>query len=243
MQRIGILCASDTELAPFLERIHSPAVTERAMLKFYTGRFGETDLVAVYSGVCKVNAAIAAQLLIDVYQADSIINAGTAGGMDEGVQLFDTVISERMVYHDVAGDILTEFHPWLKENCFRADPALLAAARDYSLRAPFPIRFGTVATGEQFIEDEKRVEIIQSFAPLSVDMETTSAAHVCHVNGIPFLSVRTITDTAAHIGIENFEKNCETASERAAEAVWGILEELTGQTEKSRKGRGSPVPD
>ena len=59
-------------------------------------------------------------------------------------------------------------------------------------------------------------------------MESAAAAHVCYVNGIPFLSVRTVTDTAEHKGIENFEQNCEKASEKTAEAVMGILEELKG---------------
>ena len=111
MKKTGILCASDTELEPFLKYIQSPRIIEKAMLKFYSGHIGQAAVVAVYSGVCKVNAAIAAQLLIDVFDVGSIINAGTAGGMDERVQLFDTVISERMAYHDMAEDILTEFHP------------------------------------------------------------------------------------------------------------------------------------
>lgn len=155
MKRIGILCASDTELAPFLTRMHIEKVTEKAMLKFYEGTFGTVDAVAVYSGVCKVNAAIAAQILIDGFGADAVINAGTAGGMDKDVELFDTIAAEQTVYHDVADDILTEFHPWMKTSYFQA-----------------------------------------------------AAAHVCYVNGIPFLSVRTVTDTAEHKGIENFEQNC-----------------------------------
>lgn len=188
MKKIGIVCASDTELEPFLPCIAQ--VTEKAMLKFYSGYIMEIEAVAAYSGVCKVNAAIAAQLLIDVFHVDGIINAGTAGGMDEKVQLFDTVISERMAYHDVAEDILTEFHPWLKENYFEAGQELLMAARKYSQESAFPIWFGTMVTGEQFIVDEKRAEINEKFAPLSVDMETASIAHVCYVNRIPFLSVR-----------------------------------------------------
>lgn len=224
MKKIGIVCASDTELEPFLPYIAQ--VTEKAMLKFYSGYIMEIEAVAAYSGVCKVNAAIAAQLLIDVFHVDGIINAGTAGGMDEKVRLFDTVISERMAYHDVAEDILTEFHPWLKENYFEAGQELLMAARKYSQESAFPIWFGTMVTGEQFIVDEKRAEINEKFAPLSVDMETASIAHVCYVNRIPFLSVRTITDTVSHKGMENFEKNCETASARSAEIVRGILGQL-----------------
>lgn len=58
-------------------------------------------------------------------------------------------------------------------------------------------------------------------------METASMAHICYVNKIPFLSVQSITDTADHKGIENFDKNCEAASQRSAEVVMGILEQLS----------------
>ncbi len=123
------------------------------MLKFHLGRINEAEIVAVYSGVCKVNAAIAAQVLIDLFHVDCVVNAGNAGGMEESVRLFDTVVSERMVYHDVAEDVLTEFHP-----CLTADPRLLDAAKRYKEKTEYPILFGVMATGEQFIEDEKREE-------------------------------------------------------------------------------------
>lgn len=226
MKHIGILCAGDTELAPFLEHMKGQQITEKAMLKFHTGTINHVNVSAVYSGVCKVNAAIAAQLLIDMFHVDLIINAGTAGGMKEGVQLFDTVISERVIYHDVADDILTDFHPWLKSNYFLADQELCAIARAYSRRSKHPILFGTMVTGEQFIEDEKREEINRKFDPLSTDMETAGVAHVCYVNRIPFLAVRTITDTVTHQGIETFDQNCEAASEISAEIVLGILGQL-----------------
>ena len=226
MKHIGILCAGDTELAPILEHMKGQQITEKAMLKFHTGTINHVNVSAVYSGVCKVNAAIAAQLLIDMFHVDLIINAGTAGGMKEGVQLFDTVISERVIYHDVADDILTDFHPWLKSNYFLADQELCAIARAYSRRSKHPVLFGTMVTGEQFIEDEKREEINQKFDPLSTDMETAGVAHVCYVNRIPFLAVRTITDTVTHQGIETFDQNCEAASEISAEIVLGILGQL-----------------
>ena len=224
MGKIGILCASDTELEPFFKYIKCSEIYEKAMLKFYSGKIKNIDVIAVYSGVCKVNAAIAAQLLIDMFGVELIIKSGTAGGIDKDVKLFDTVISERAVYHDVADDILTDFHPWLKSNYFYADNDLLTVAKKYGEESPFRILFGTVATGEMFIRDEKREEIVRRFAPLSVDMETAAVAHVCYVNKIPFLSVGTITDTSEYKGEENFDKNCEAASERAAEIVFGILD-------------------
>ena len=110
MKRIGILCASDTELAPFLTRMHIAKVTEKAMLKFYEGTFGAVDAVAVYSGVCKVNAAIAAQILIDGFGADAVINAGTAGGMDKDVELFDTIAAEQTVRKSISGSCPVRHH-------------------------------------------------------------------------------------------------------------------------------------
>ena len=65
--KIGILCASDEELAPFLPCIEDDTVVERAKLCFHCGRIGSADVAAVFSGVCKVNAAIAAQTLIDAW--------------------------------------------------------------------------------------------------------------------------------------------------------------------------------
>lgn len=227
MKKIGILCAGEEELAPFLELIPFLETREKAMVKFHLGRFCGMELVAAYSGVCKVNAAIAAQVMIDTFQVTHLLNGGTAGAMDEQVKLFDTIISEQALYHDVAEDILTEFHPWLKENVFPAGKELLAAAKAYSLTVPEePIRFGKMATGEQFITMEKREEINQRYAPLSVDMETASMAHVCYANRVPFLSVRTITDTPEATGIETFEKNCRAASEISAKILLGILEQL-----------------
>ncbi len=65
-------------------------------------------------------------------------------------------------------------------------------------------------------------------SPLSVDMESAAVAHVCYANKIPFISIRTITDTPLHDGMENFEQNCEKASELSAGFVKTMFElELT----------------
>lgn len=223
---VGIICASDEELAPFLKRMELYKTSRRAMLTIYEGNFGGTPAAVLYSGVCKVNAAVAAQILIDFYNVGAVINGGTAGGMAPDVELFDTVVCERTAYHDVSSDILTDFHPWLSSIYFEADSRLLerakAAARQ-SEAGGRRVHFGTVVSGEQFIEDDFRDEINKSFAPLCVDMETAAIAHVCHVNGIPFLAVRSITDTLNHRGAAAFEENCARASEISADFIEALL--------------------
>lgn len=137
-------------------------VTEKAMLKFYEGKIHGIEVAALFSGVCKVNAAIAAQLLIDVFGTDIIINSGTAGGMDRALKIFDTVISTEVCYHDVAPDILTEFHPWMDSVFFEADRELieLSKAAVSKIKPKGKVVWERMATGESFITDEGRQRIL-----------------------------------------------------------------------------------
>lgn len=173
-----------------------------------------------------MNAAAATQILIDDYGVDAVINAGTAGGMDESVGLFDTIVAETTFYHDVDDGILTEFHPWLPAARFEADPLLLAAAGRVCRRNA-KVRRGLIVTGDRFVDGGMRSLLNREYAPLAADMETAAVAHVCHVNAIPFLAVRCITDTSVCPGQDAFEKNCARASEIAADIVFEILRELT----------------
>lgn len=226
--RVGIICAGDTELAPFLPIIQDCVITEKAMLKFYQGKIEGIDIVTLFSGVCKVNAAIATQILIDTYHVDMVINAGTAGGMDPKLDIFDTVISTEVAYHDVHEEILTEFHPWMENVFFKADKELLKLSEKAvaKLNTDYRIVWGRMVTGEAFITDEGRDEINGQFAPLTVDMETGSIAHVCYVNQVPFVAIRSITDTPSHSGSEYFEENCEKASVIAKEITVALLAEI-----------------
>lgn len=233
---VGIVCASDEELAPFLPLIKDYIITERAMLKFYKGQIAGTEVVALFSGVCKVNAAIASQLLIDVFGVDIIINPGTAGGMDPDLEIFDTVISTEVRYHDVASDILTEFHPWMKSVFFEADHELIELSRAAvdKVRPAGKVIWGRMVTGESFIAEEGRQKICDEFAPLTVDMEAASIAHVCYVNSIPFISIRCVTDTAAHSGTGSFEENCTKASIIAKSITVALLSEIGSRQNKKR---------
>lgn len=206
--KIGIICASDSELAPFLPHLNVHTTETHALIGFHCGRFKNAKLVALYSGVCKVNAALASQTLINLYGVDAIINAGTAGAIDTRLNLFDTVISTQAAYHDVSDEILTEFHPFMPTVYFYSDERLLTAAKKIFSKKN-NVFFGKSVTGESFISNEGRERIISKFNPLSVDMETAAIAHVCFANGVPFIAIRSITDTPEKSGINQFEKTAK----------------------------------
>ena len=84
-----------------------------------------------------------------------------------------------------------------------------------------PIKYQNVNIRDGFWK--KRQDINARFAPLSADMETAAVAHVCHVNKVPFVSVRTLTDTATHSGAAAFEANCAKAAALSADFVRRML--------------------
>ena len=75
-----------------------------------------------------------------------------------------------------------------------------------------------------------RTIIDEKYSPLSVDMETASIAHVCCVNKIPFIAIRTITDTASHDGADSFERNCEQASVISKNITLEFLKEFNDRS-------------
>lgn len=223
--KIGIIGPSEDEIMPFINELSTEKLEEHAMLKFYIGKYENRDIVALHCSVCKVNAAIAAQILIDKFQVTHIIVTGVAGAIDKNLNIGDTVISTEVAYHDVAEEILTEYHPWMKSIYFESDKKLLSLCRTIVNENAFSqnILFGKIVTGEIFIDNKGRSEIISKLNPLCVDMETASIAHVCYVNKIPFISIRSITDTEDERGVEVFEYNCLMAAKKSIDFVKKLL--------------------
>ena len=54
-------------------------------------------------------------------------------------------------------------------------------------------------------------------------METASIAHVCYANEVPFMAIRSITDTEQEHGIEIFETNCVVAAKNSIQVLQKIL--------------------
>ena len=71
--RIGIICAGCDEVEPILKEMEITKTTEKAMLKIHEGTLWGIDTVALLCGACRVNAAIATQVMIDLYGVDKVI--------------------------------------------------------------------------------------------------------------------------------------------------------------------------
>ncbi|MCB2353430.1 5'-methylthioadenosine/adenosylhomocysteine nucleosidase [Clostridium estertheticum] len=234
--RIGVLGPTEREIMPFINKILNKKIREHAMLKFYSGIYEDVEVVSAFCGVCKVNAAIATQILISKFEVTHIVLTGVAGALNRELGIGDTVISNEVAYHDVANGILTEYHPWMKDIYFRSDVELLNICEDISkdLSGTSKFHFGRIITGEAFVERNEREGLIENFNPLCVDMESASVAHTCYVNNIPFIVIRSMSDNADENALETFESNIEMAALNSTKLVEKLIKKL-GETEHSNK--------
>lgn len=228
MIKLGIIGPAEREIMPFISKISNVSLIEHAMLKFYSGDYEGIDVVSVFSGVCKVNAAIATQILISKFNVTHIVLTGVAGALSSQLEIGDIVISSEVAYHDVAPGILTEYHPWMKDNYFKADVELLKLCEIITNSFPFSGKcyVGRIITGEAFITHNEREILIERFNPLCVDMESASVAHTCYANSIPFIVIRSMSDNADENGSNSFEENIEMAALNSIKFVEELVEKL-----------------
>lgn len=216
--KVGIIVAMDSEYSRL-----------SALLGGAEGTIGHNQIVLRRSGIGKVNAAIVAIDLIYSTHPDCIISTGVAGGLGSDVHVMDIVASQSIVYHDV----------WCGEGNeygqvqglpprFDSPEALLSCAM--SSLGP-NAHGGLICSGDQFITDRDEERAILKAFPeaLAVDMESAALAQVCHLDSIPFISIRIISDALCEDGADHqkqYDDFWKTVGDNSFDAIRNFLESL-----------------
>ena len=129
---IGIIGAMEEEVAALKEAMDIQETKEIAGMAFCRGVLCGKDAVVVRSGIGKVNAGICAQVLVDCFGADMLINTGIAGSLDARIEIGDMVISTDALHHDMDATIFGDPAgqvPRMDVLSFAADAALVEKAK------------------------------------------------------------------------------------------------------------------
>ena len=186
----------------------------------------------VRSGIGKVNAGICAQVLVDCFGADMLINTGIAGSLDARIDIGDMVISTDAVHHDmdatIFGDPIGQV-PRMDVLFFPADEALVQKAVQANEKANPDIHTftGRVASGDQFIASrEVKDKIVENFHPLCVEMEGAGIAHAAHLNKVSYVIIRAISDKADNSAFMDYPEFERRAIERSVRLVKELMAKL-----------------
>ena len=199
---IGIIGAMDEEVEKIKECLENVTIKTIASMDFYEGQLYDLNVVVVRSGIGKVNAAICAQILADVYKVTAIINTGIAGSLNAGINIGDIVLSEDTLQHDMDAVAFGYKHsviPRMETSVFKGDGELIRIAKEVCVEELKDIQVfvGRVLSGDQFISDKKKKDwLVQNFSGDCTEMEGAAIAHAAYLNQIPFLIIRAISDKA-----------------------------------------------
>lgn len=225
MKKIGIIAAMEEEknaIKNIMKEIKENKIYE---LIFIEGRINEKECILVESGVGKVNSSRTTQIMIDKYDIEYIINVGTAGSVTDELKIGDMVIGKKIVQHDF--DITAFGHKkgYISNigEKLSSDEKLVKKFEDTIKEIndkEIKIKIGTIATGDIFCtEIRMKNKIKEKFEADAVEMEAASIAQVCYLDKIPFIILRSISDTPNGKNEITFEQYLELASERCAEIL------------------------
>lgn len=222
---IGIIGAMDVEIELLLDNMKNTETINHRSRVFYKGEICGKEVVLSRSGIGKVASATCAQVLVDVFNVDCIINTGIAGGIASDLEVGDIVVSECALQHDfdVTGFGYPKGYMFMGDKStyttYKADKTLcdviLAVAKE-TTRA----RGGVIASGDIFVSSPTvKKEIADTFNATACEMEGGAIAQVCALCEVPFVVVRAISDLANGEAAESYEQFERKAAEDCAKIV------------------------
>ncbi len=199
---LGIIGAMAQEVEQLKEAMAQPEIVTVAGMEFYKGRIGGKETVVVQSGIGKVSAGICAQILVDRFAVDGIVNTGIAGSLQAEINIGDLVMSTDAIQHDVDavnfGYELGQI-PQLPVKAFPTDDRLrkLAVELCAQVNPDIAAHEGRILTGDQFVSDKAKKEwLVANFGGACTEMEGAAIAQAAYLNQVPALIIRAISDKA-----------------------------------------------
>lgn len=204
-----------TELMSELNEVH---IGKRV---YYTGSLNGVNVVVVFSRWGKVAAATTVTTLILQFGITQLVFTGVAGAINNSLNIGDIVVAKRLVQHDMdARPLLPLFEiPLLQKTYFETSKPLRNQAKAaveemidrehlqqitppsilkrFGILKPI-VYVGDVASGDHFFSSLEAKTKLAKLLPetLCVEMEGAAVAQVCYEYDIPFVVIRTISDTA-----------------------------------------------
>ncbi|MEK4486547.1 5'-methylthioadenosine/S-adenosylhomocysteine nucleosidase [Psychrobacillus sp. FSL H8-0484] len=230
--KIAVIGAMEQEVELLRSEIKNAETKIIANSEFTVGTYKDHEVILLKSGIGKVNAAMTTTILLNEFKPDYVINTGSAGGYDPNLEVGAIVISDEVRHHDVD---VTAFGyeigqvPQLPA-AFKANVHLMelaeAAVKEIG---EHQTATGLIATGDIFMHNPEKVEIVrQNFPQMKAcEMEAAAVAQVCHQFDVPFVVIRALSDIAGKESSVSFDEFLPVAAKHSTQIVLHVIERLS----------------
>ena len=222
---IGIITAIEKEFMAIKNIMKNIEEIKIYNLNIYSGLIKDKKCLLVKCGIGKVNSARATQILTDKFELDYVINLGSAGGLNENLNIGDIVIGKKCVQHDFDTTPFGDEKGYITDTgkFFESEKNLIEKCKKIKIDN-INIQEGIVASGDIFLNNVKmKDKIKEKFNADCVEMEGAAIAQGCYLNNIPFVIVRSISDVPNGKNEMDFERFLDFASNNCAKFVLELL--------------------
>ena len=213
---IGFVIALKSEARSFLEKTENVSESSLAGKPLFTGKYLGEDVAIVISNIGKVSAALSAQALIDNCRPDLIFNFGTAGGVMGKAEVLSYYFIEKSAQYDFDLTAL--------------EPVPLGFNQGYdrvffdSFDLNVDLEKRTLASSDKFTSEQTDIDKIEKMGCSLFDMEGAAIAQVAVSNGVPFVSVKGVSDLfGSGSNAEQFVKNLSVIEKNFPPVIEKVL--------------------
>ena len=189
---------------------------------------GQQSVIFFYGGWGKISAASSAQYAIDRWSPNLVVNLGTCGGFESGVEKDTIVLVERTVVYDIVEQMLD------------AEEAI----RDYTteidlswLSEPYPhpvLRTVLVSADRDLVAED--ISVLKSkYGAVAGDWESGAIAWVANRNKVRCLILRGVTDLVGAEGGEAYEGNVQIYVENTERIMNDLVLHLPNWIEQASR--------
>lgn len=226
---LGIIGAMQEEVELLLEGLEDAGKTEYPGVTLHRGLLDGLEVLVTVGGIGKVNAAMTSTYLL-MAGATQVVFTGVAGGIHPELQVGDIVVSSDCVQHDVdvtalgyrLGEIPGEILSWPADEQLRA-LALEAAHEVQGVN----VTGGRVVSGDTFVASPEKVAWLwQTFGAACAEMEGAAVAQVCARHGVPYVVIRSVSDTAGGDANVDYREFMPIVARHSAQVVRGMTRRM-----------------
>jgi adenosylhomocysteine nucleosidase len=240
----AILGAFPPEVALIREHILQKEEHIFQNIHFTEGMLNGRHVVLAQTGMGKVNAAITTTLLLEHFEPHEVLFTGIAGGVDPSLSPGDIVIGSTVAHHDY-GTLTPDSmlrrstrNPFnMQENpvYFPSSSALVTLAQSVGQSVVFnkiggrspKIVTGVIVTGDVFVSSREATKLLhQKMNAEATEMEGAAVGQVCWQQQVPFLIIRSLSDTAGDKAADDVANFYKIAAENSAAMVMAMVAKL-----------------
>jgi adenosylhomocysteine nucleosidase len=192
------------------------------------------QVVFFHGGWGKIKAAASTQFVVDDFAPSLVVNIGTCGGFAGEVDVGQVLLVEKTIVYDI------------HERMFDPDKAIDAYSTtldlDWVKDHPPNVRRCSLVSGDRDLDPASIRTLKHKYGAIAGDWESGAIAHICHLNNVPCLILRGVSDLISEKQGEAYDKP-EVFLSRTRQIMPALIDSLPMWIEKFEREKSHKKMD